>query len=160
MSGKTKIVVLHMKEVVYTVLFVLFAVVMAVLLFFMFGTDKKEGNGSSASSSSSSSVVSGPAAVYRPGIYTSSIELGDSTFDIEVTVSEQEIQSVALSNISETVTAKFPLIEPSLEELAAQIYASQSLENLSFSEESRYTSLLLLRGIDGALKKAKVEDES
>ena len=33
MSSKTKIVVLHMKEVIYTGIFVVFAIVLAVLLF-------------------------------------------------------------------------------------------------------------------------------
>ena len=41
MSAKTKIVVLHMKEVIYTVLFVVLAIVLAILLFLMFGKDKK-----------------------------------------------------------------------------------------------------------------------
>ena len=36
MSSKTKIVVLHTKEVIYTGIFVVLAVVLAVLLFLMF----------------------------------------------------------------------------------------------------------------------------
>ena len=41
MSSKTKIVVLHMKEVIYTGIFVVFAIVLAVLLFMMFGKGKE-----------------------------------------------------------------------------------------------------------------------
>ena len=37
MSAKTKIVVLHMKEVVYTVIFLVLALLLGVLLFLMFG---------------------------------------------------------------------------------------------------------------------------
>ena len=40
MSSKTKIVVLHTKEVIYTGIFVVLAVVLAVLLFLMFGKIK------------------------------------------------------------------------------------------------------------------------
>ena len=38
MSSKTRIVVLHMKEVVYTILFLILAILFGVLLFFMFGS--------------------------------------------------------------------------------------------------------------------------
>lgn len=49
MSSRTRIVVLHMKEIIYTLIFAALAVVMLVLLFLMFrsrqvaeGTDTKE----------------------------------------------------------------------------------------------------------------------
>ena len=42
MSSKTKIVVLHTKEVIYTGIFVVLAVVLAVLLFLMFGKIKMQ----------------------------------------------------------------------------------------------------------------------
>ena len=45
MSSKTKIVVLHMKEVIYTGIFVVFAIVLAVLLFMMFGKGRKRQRG-------------------------------------------------------------------------------------------------------------------
>ena len=41
MSSKTKIVVLHMKEVIYTGIFVVLAIVLAVLMFIMFGSKKE-----------------------------------------------------------------------------------------------------------------------
>ena len=39
MSAKTKIIVLHMKEVIYTIIFVVLAILLAVLLFLMFGKE-------------------------------------------------------------------------------------------------------------------------
>ena len=44
MSSKTKIVVLHMKEVIYTAIFLVLAILLLVLLFTMFGTQKKSGD--------------------------------------------------------------------------------------------------------------------
>ena len=38
MSSKTKIVVLHMKEIIYTVIFAVLAIVLILLLIFMFRT--------------------------------------------------------------------------------------------------------------------------
>lgn len=144
MSSKTKIVVLHTKEVIYTGIFVVLAVVLAVLLFLMFGKNK---NADPASAD----------AIYHAGVYTSPITLNDNTFDVEVKVDENHINSISLVNLSETTTAMYPLVEPALDALSSQIYTSQSTENITYSEENKYTSMLLLEAIDNALEKARKE---
>lgn len=144
MSSKTKIVVLHTKEVIYTGIFVVLAVVLAVLIFLMFGKNK---NADPASAD----------AIYHAGVYTSPITLNDNTFDVEVTVDENHINSISLVNLSETTTAMYPLVEPALDALSDQIYTSQSTENITYSEENKYTSMLLLEAIDNALEKARKE---
>ena len=150
MSSKTKIVVLHMKEVIYTAIFLVLAILLLVLLFTMFGTQKKSGD---TTGDNTSEIL------YVPGVYTSTIELNGQTFDVEVTVDENHINSIALNNLSETATAMYPLMEPTLESLASQIYATQSTENISFGDDNKYTSQLLLQAINAALDKAKPEDE-
>ena len=143
MSSKTKIVVLHTKEVIYTGIFVVLAVVLAVLLFLFL----KNKNADPASAD----------AIYHAGVYTSPITLNDNTFDVEVTVDENHINSISLVNLSETTTAMYPLVEPALDALSDQIYTSQSTENITYSEENKYTSMLLLEAIDNALEKARKE---
>ena len=150
MSLKTKIVVLHMKEVIYTAIFLVLAILLLVLLFTMFGTQKKSGNTTGANTSE---------VLYVPGVYPSTIELNGQTFDVEVSVDKNHINSIALNNLSETATAMYPLMEPTLESLASQIYATQSTENISFGDDNKYTSQLLLQAINAALDKAKPEDE-
>lgn len=150
MSSKTKIVVLHMKEVIYTAIFLVLAILLLVLLFTMFGTQKKSGD---TTGDNTSEVL------YVPGVYTSMIELNGQTFDVEVSVDENHINSIALNNLSETATAMYPLMEPTLESLASQIYATQSTENISFGDDNKYTSQILLQAINAALDKAKPEDE-
>ena len=118
MSAKTKIIVLHMKEVIYTGIFLLLAVILAIVLFFMFGPGQKKSASADAKS------------LYKPGIYTSSIELNSNTFDLEVSVDAEKIRNIRLVNLSESTSAMFPLMEPALESLSSQIYSSQSLENL------------------------------
>ena len=144
MSSKTKIVVLHTKEVIYTGIFVVLAVVLAVLLFLMFGKNKNANPASAA-------------AIYHAGVYTSPITLNDNTFDVEVKVDENHINSISLVNLSETTTAMYPLVEPALDALSDQIYTSQSTENITYSEKNKYTSMLLLEAIDNALDKARKE---
>ena len=96
-------------------------------------------------------------AVYHAGVYTSPITLNDNTFDVEVTVDENHINSISLVNLSETTTAMYPLMEPALDALSQQICDTQSTENITYSEENKYTSMLLLDAINDALDKAKAE---
>lgn len=143
MSSRTRIIVLHMKEVVYTIAFLILAILLGVLIYFMFGPGRSETASTDAS------------ALYTPGVYRSSITLNQNTFDVEVTVDKNSIQDIQLVNLSETTTAMFPLVKPSLESLASQIMASQSLSDLKYSSDRKYTSQLLLDAIEDALKKAE-----
>ena len=68
---------------------------------------------------------------------------------------KSSIQDIQLVNLSETTTAMFPLVKPSMESLASQIMASQSLSDLKYSSDRKYTSQLLLDAIENALKKAE-----
>ena len=144
MSSKTKIVVLHMKEVIYTAIFLVLLIILGILVFFMFGSGK------------SSQVSSMGTSRYTPGIYRSSLSLNNNTFDVEVTVDADRISSIHLTNLSETTAAMFPLIEPALDSLASQIYSSQSLENLDYPSDQKYTSAMLNEAIRKAVEKAEV----
>ena len=149
MSSKTRIVVLHMKEVIYTAIFLLLGLLMIILLLIMFGPSK---NKETAASVQTTSALTGQ---YLPGVYSTAIELNDNTFDVQVTVDSNHINSIELVNLSETIQTMYPLVESSLEDLSAQILDSQSTENLTCREDSRYTSALLLNAINSALAKAK-----
>ncbi|MCD8248361.1 MAG: hypothetical protein LUC60_00605 [Lachnospiraceae bacterium] len=146
MSAKTKIWVFHMKELIYTVVFVMLGILFLLLLIFMFSSGQKSTNTESADESTER---------YTAGVYTSSLTLGGNTLEVAVTVDEDYISSIRFRQLDETVSAMYPLMEPALESLATQICETQSLENLSYSEDSQYTSLLLMSAIETALKKAE-----
>ena len=156
MSSKTKIVVLHMKEVVYTAIFLALAILLLVVFLIMFGSGKKD----SAKKSTISSTGSTENARYIPGIYTSTISLGDQTFDVQVNVEQDRITSISLNNLSETTAAMYPLMEPALDSIASQIYVNQTTEALIYGEDDRYTSELLVSAINQALEQAKNETAS
>lgn len=156
MSSKTKIVVLHMKEVVYTAIFLALAILLLVVFLIMFGSGKKD----SAKKSTVSSTGSAENARYIPGIYTSTISLGDQTFDVQVNVEQNRITSISLNNLSETTAAMYPLMEPALDSIASQIYVNQTTEGLIYGEDDRYTSELLVSAINQALEQAKNETAS
>lgn len=149
MSSKTKIVVLHMKEIIYTAIFLVLAILMITLLVIMFGPEKEKATSATASADAEPDR-------YVAGVYSTSIELNDNSFDVQVTVDTNHINSIELVNLSETTTAMYPLMEPALESIASQIYSSQSTENITYEEDNKYTSMLLLEAIRSALAKASI----
>ena len=145
MSSRTKIIVLHMKELIYTGIFIALGILFIVLLAIMFlPSGKKEKSREDGQTETA----------YIPCIYTTSIELGGSVVDVEIVVDENSINSLRLVNLDEAVATMYPLIEPSFEELSGQITENQSLEGITYSDDSRYTSILLLNAVEASLEKA------
>ena len=138
-----------MKEIIYTVVFLILAILMIALLVIMFGPKKDMETAATAQTTEPDK--------YMPGVYTTAIELNDNSFDVQVTVDSNHINSIELVNLSEATTAMYPLVEPSLENLATQIYATQSTDNITYEDDSKYTSMLLLEAIKSALAKATPE---
>ncbi|MGN0350194.1 MAG: hypothetical protein ACI4ES_00975 [Roseburia sp.] len=143
MSAKTKIVVLHMKELIYTIIFASLGILLIILLICMFLPEKKEGENVETMR-------------YTPGVYTSSIVFGEQSFDVQVTVDETEIQSVSLVNLDETITTMYPLMEETMESLSEQICKSQSLDEVSYTTDNQYTATVLLNAVEEALEKAEM----
>lgn len=140
MGSNTKIIVLHMKEIIYTIIFAILAIVLILLLVFMFlpkgsNTNQNENH-------------------YNPGVYTSSLSLNNTNLEVEVTVDESHINAIRFSNLDESVTTMFPLIQPAMEDIADQICESQSLENIELSESTPYTSQVIINAVSDALAKA------
>ena len=67
------------------------------------------------------------------------------------------INSIRFSNLDETVTTMFPLIQPAIEDIAEQVYETQSLDDISLSEDAPYTSQIILDAIKEAAGKAAVK---
>ena len=91
MSSKTKIVVLHMKEIIYTAVFAILAIVFILLLLFMFLPKNKEAAATESK--------------YIPGTYTSTVSLNNTALEVEVSVDESHINSIRFSNLDESVAA-------------------------------------------------------
>ena len=145
MSSKTKIVVLRMKEIIYTAIFVGLAILLITLCFIMFRPKKDAAS------------VSAPPSAYVPGVYSAALTLGSGDVNVTVTVDADRITSIDMVPLSEAVTTMYPLMQPTLDDLAGQIISSQSMENLTYPSTSRYTSTALLNAISTALDKAKAE---
>lgn len=144
MKSKTHIVVLRMRELIYTALFLVFAVILVLLLIFMFG--KKKENTSSAPASVSS--------LYVAGVYTSSLVLNDNIVDIQVTVDQDHINAVSIVNLEESVATMYPLLESCIGDISSQLANNIPLENITYDTSNQYTSSMLITAIERALAKA------
>ena len=146
MGSRTKIVVLHMKEIIYTAVFAALAIVMIILLVIMFRPDGRTDPADTGKR-------------YTPGIYTSALTLNNTNLEVEVSVDDSRINSIRFSNLDETVTTMFPLIQPAIEEIAEQICKTQSLDDITLPEDAPYTSQIILDAIRKAVEKATVRSD-
>ncbi|MHB8128116.1 MAG: hypothetical protein ACYDEX_03880 [Mobilitalea sp.] len=142
--AKTKIVVIQLKEIIYTVIFAALGILLILLLIFMFRGDKDD------------EVASTETNLYTAGVWTSSIALNDMAINLEVVVDKDHINSVSIKNIDESISTFYPLVEPSLEAIAMQLYDDIPIDQVEVMEDSKYTQQLLIEGIKVALEKAQV----
>ena len=143
MSAKTKIVVLHMKKLVLAGIIAGFCLLLFILICVLSG-------GSPKTVTDRESVDP----MYTPGVYTSSVMIDGNPFDVQVAVDEDHINEISLVHLDETVETMYPLVRPTLDELAKQIISSQSLDHLTYSKNNQYTSRLLADAVSSALEKA------
>ena len=182
MSANTKIVVLRRKELLYTGIFVALGVLFLILLLMLLlpGKDADTSSGTSDSPDNtaetampdnvadtgrlsqsaqaedvSAGAVADTANTYIPGIYTTELILGNETVNVEVIVNDHAITSLSLADPDETLTTMYPLLQPTMDSLSEQICETQDLSQVTYSSETRYTSLVLLEAIKASLEKAK-----
>lgn len=141
--AKTKIVVIQLKEIIYTVIFAALGILLILLLIFMFsGKDKED--------------VASDTKLYKAGVWTSSIPLSDTVINLEVVLDENHINSVRIVNIDETITTMYPLVPSALDKISEQLVNDVPIDQLKLEDDSRYTQTLLIEAIKVALDKAKV----
>lgn len=161
MSSKTKIVVLHMKEIIYTGIFLALGVVLLIFLLILFLPQEEDTIPEQPTASPSreesfeTDLTVNSSSIYIPGIYNTEVVLNDQVINVEVIVDQTGISSVELVNISESVATMYPLLEPAFDSLRTQIIETQSLDDITYSQESKYTSLVLLEAIRKSLNKAQ-----
>lgn len=156
MSAKTKIVVLHLKELIYTGIFVGLGILFLILLVIMFLPRKKQAETDTPQTAAPSSEEEAVRTSYIPGVYATSLVLSNHSVDVEVTVDADCISSVRLVNLDEAVTTMYPLLAPSFDAIAEQLCTTQSLEHISYSDENKYTTLVLLEAVRTSLEKAEI----
>lgn len=125
MSAKTRIVVLHMKKLVFAGVITGLGILLVIFLGILLGSSHKQ-------SADNEAVET----MYVPGVYTSSVMIDGNPFDVQVSVDEDHINEITMVHLDETVETMYPLVRPTLDELAKQIISSQSLTDLTYSKNN------------------------
>ena len=133
MGTQTKIVVVKGKEIIYTAIFLVLGICLIILLVNMFGSDN--------------SLKTETTGKYIPGVYSSTITLGENTLNVSVAVDKDTISGVTIENLNETVTTMYPLLEPALNEINNQISVVDNVDEISYSKENQYTYIILNQAI-------------
>lgn len=133
--GKAKFVVVKSKEVIKTAIFALLGVLMIIALIYLL-------------------VPKGQSSAYESGTYTSAIDLGGESVNVEVSVDSNEIKSVSLVYTSETVPVFFPLFDTVAEEIEKAVIDEQSV-NVKLPDGAEYTGSVILGAVEECLEQAK-----
>ena len=157
MSGKTKIFVLHMKEVIYTGIFIFLGLIFLILLAIMF-LPKKTAVDSSVISTEESTETSvdqmSAVSEYTPGIYAATLEVSGSTLEMQLIIEETGITNVSFTQLDETIETMYPLFTPVLESISEQLQSGTALENVTYEDSQKYTASILLDAIETVLETA------
>ena len=147
--SRTRIVILQMREIIYTAVFVGLGILLLIILFFMFWPDGKDENKEQADN--------GKTAVYEAGVYSKQMTVGDSVINLQVVLDEEQVKSVEMINLDDTVSAMYPLIKPSVESISNQLASGVSLDEVVLSDEGQYTEKMILNEVDSVLDEHKAK---
>ena len=143
--SQTKIIILQMKEIIYTAIFIGLGLLLILLLLLMFHPGKEKDTTPLPSTSET---------LYTPGIYTTQLTLGNQTVNLEVLLDTDHISGIQVTTLDETVTTMYPLLEPAVDDISSQLSNGISLDNVVLSSESQYTQMLILQTVDELLSNA------
>lgn len=157
MSSRTKIVVLHMKELLYTLVFAGLGLLFVCVLILLLSKDPadEDAMADTGEATTEESADTDSSALYVPGVYTTELVLGSDSVEIEVVTTESEITSITLNGVDDSIRQMYPLLESTFASIRDQIYETGSLENLTYDQNSKYTSLVIIEAIKNSLEKAQ-----
>ncbi len=155
--SKPKFVVFKLKELLLTAALVLLGVAILALVIALVSM-KKESTPNLVGPSADQRSTETSAPLYYPGVYTTTMEMNDTTIHLELVCDENHINSVRLINLDEAVETMYPLLTPALEDLELQLSLDVPVEELKFTEGSTYTQTILVEAIELTLAKAKVTE--
>ncbi len=149
MSSKTKIIVIPKIVLIAAVIILLLIISIAVFMGFQ-GNKAQESNTDIPKAQNTTSDH-----IYTPGVYTSSIMLDGNQLDIKVTLDANNINDIEMLNLSEAVTTMYPMLSDNFNELAKNVCENGSTDNIRYSSDVKYTTSVLLNGINSCLEKAQ-----
>ncbi len=143
--ARTRIVILQLRELIYTAIFAGLGIVLLVILAIMFWPGK-DGNKNQVS------LNRQPEEIYEAGIYTKEVNIGDAAMDLQLSLDENCVKSVELINLDESIETMYPLMAPTVEKISQQLAAGKTIDEIVLSEESQYTEQVIVDTVNELLK--------
>ena len=144
--GGTKFIVLQLKDLIKGGIFAVIGLILIIALIYFF-VPKGSGMGEEANTN-----------LFNPGTYSSEITLHNTpSFNLEVTVTENEIVSVQFADLTAEHSVFYPLLEPTMSELT-EVVLNRQTTNIEAIEGSELTGRVLLHAINTALAQAELSE--
>ena len=142
MSNNPKFMVFHLRELIYTLIFIVLGIVLILMLVFMF-KDKESKSQSTGT--------------YASGIYSTKINLNDASMEVKMAVDKDHINAITISSMDDSVATMYPLVKPAFDDITNQIVNKQSTDKIEYKEGSMYTYTLLVNSIEQMINDAKIK---
>lgn len=139
MTSQTRIIVIKQKNLIYAA--ISFAVIILLIIFILI-------NGKDTAPETTTPE-------YVAGVYSSTIVLNGNPVDIQVTVDTDKIHGIGIVNTSEAIATMYPMFGSCFEEIKNQVITNNSTENITYSADNRYTSIVITNAIKEAIDKAR-----
>lgn len=131
---KNQIVVLKMKDIIKKAVFLVIGIIVIVFFISLFTGEEET--------------------AYNEGTYQADIVLHGKPVALNVTVDENEIKNITLSDLSETQAVFYPTFNNCFEDISNSVMEAQSTD-IEIPEDYSMTGQILLSAIDSALYQAK-----
>ena len=142
--GKPRIYVLHIRQILKASAVVVIGLLVLITIIYYF--TREDANLSAQGNLNTQQT-------FIPGTYRAKIYLSYKPVFVEVTVSEDEIMSVALNPLTENQEIFYPLLMPTMNIISQEILEKQNL-NVTISYENKTTSHILVSAVYRALDEA------
>ncbi len=133
--GKTKFMVIKLKELIKTVLFAVIGAIIIIMLIIIL-------------------VPKSADAKYKSGTYTTNVTMGDETAAVCLTFSETEITDATFIPTSDTLSVFYPLAQTTADDICAQIVDYQTTDGVTPTSDYAVTGELILAAADNCIERA------
>ena len=139
--GSARIYVVQMREILKMLLFALVGLTIILLLIYFFTPKGSE-----------SEVTQR----YMPGTYSAAIMVKEGPITVDVIVTDSEIVSVTLRNLTEAHETLYPLLRPAMAQISEDVIKAQGTD-VAIPDQFSVTGATLLTAVKQALTQAMVE---
>ena len=140
---RSRFLVLQMKDIIRTGIFILIGIILLIALIWAI-MPRGTTSGESAFTGS-----------FVPGTYTAYIVIHNRPIGVSVTVDEEKIVDITLSDMAASQEVFYPLIRPTMAALSQKVLYAQSTD-VEAPMDTAVTSRILLDAINAALTQAQV----